>query len=44
MQSLVTYSCLATPIFYKGDKISRLSCLVFWRGSDRDDRHDNCFI
>jgi len=36
------YSCLAIPISYEGDEISRLSRLVFeiWRGTDRqtDDR------
>jgi len=37
MQNLTSYSCSATPIFCKGDKILRLSRLVFeiWRGTDR---------
>jgi len=36
VQNLTSYSCSATPISYKGDEISRVSCLVFeiWRGTD----------
>jgi len=37
VQNLMSYSCSATPISYKGNKISRLSHLVFkiWHGTDR---------
>jgi len=42
----VYFSCLATLISYKGDKILRLPRLVFkiWRGGQTDDRHtdDRC--
>jgi len=29
VQNVTSYSCLATPISYKGDEISHLSRLVF---------------
>ena len=36
VQNLTSYSCSATPIFYKGDEISRLTCLMteIWHGTD----------
>jgi len=47
VQNLTSYSCLETPISYKGDEISRLCRFVYEirRGTDRqtdDRRSDRC--
>jgi len=38
MHNMTSHFCLATPISYKGDKISHLSCLVFKIWCRTDDR------
>ena len=45
MKNLTSNACSAIPISYKGDKISRLSHLVFERSDARqtDNRHDGCY-
>ena len=39
---MTSYSCLATPIAYKDDEISRLSRLVLDAGQTDDRRDDRC--